>query len=77
MSSELLQIAIGMWPFAIVLAIRAVLRGLLASPAATRPTRVRIGITEWDRHDMQDGSEVFLQRGGGTLGQHELKRGRT
>lgn len=76
MNEALLQLVLGMWPLLVVLWVRAVLRGLLASPEPPRPTRVRIGLTEWDRHDMDDGSEVFLPRGGGALGQHTLKRGR-
>ena len=81
MNEALLQLVLGMWPLLVVLWVRAVLRGLLASPEPPRPTRVRIGLTEWakpstTRHDMPDGSEVFLPRGGGALGQHTLKRGR-
>lgn len=75
MNEALLQLVLALWPLGIVLWVRAVLHGLLASPAPPRPTRVRIGITEWDRHAMPDGSEVFLPRGGGALGQHTLKRG--
>lgn len=76
MNEALLQLVLWLWPLGIVLWVRAVLRGLLASPEALRPVRVRMGLTEWDRHDMPDGSEVFLPRGGGTLGQHTLKRGK-
>lgn len=37
----------------------------LLSPARLRERRVRIGNTEWECHDMGDGSQVLLPRGGG------------
>lgn len=44
------------------------------SPAQPPARRVRIGLTEWECHDMPDGSEVMLPRGGGSLGGHDFKR---